>query len=29
MILLVAVGIDANDHVILLAWVLVPTENER
>jgi hypothetical protein len=28
-ILLIAVGIDTNNHVILLAWVLVPTKNER
>ena len=27
MILLVACGIDANDHVVLLAWALVPIEN--
>jgi len=26
-ILLVACGIDANDHVVPLAWVLVPIEN--
>jgi hypothetical protein len=27
MILLVACGIDANDHVVPLAWALVPVEN--
>jgi transposase-like protein len=28
MMLMVACGIDANDHVVPLAWALVPTENE-
>jgi hypothetical protein len=28
MILLVAVGIDANDEILLLAWTLVPIENQ-
>ena len=29
MMLLIAVGIDANDNVLPLSWALVPTENEE
>src|SRR5215212_7149039 len=29
MMLMIAVGIDANDNVIPLSWALVPTENEE
>jgi hypothetical protein len=29
MMLLVACGIDANDHVVPLAWDLVPIENHE
>ena len=29
MMLLVAVGIDANDNALPLSWAIVPTENEK
>ena len=29
MMLIVAVGIDANDNVLLLSWALVPIENKE
>jgi hypothetical protein len=29
MMLIIAVGIDANDNAIPLAWALVPTESEE
>lgn len=29
MMLMVAVGIDANDNVLLLLWALVSTESEQ
>jgi hypothetical protein len=29
MMLMVAVGIDANDNILPLAWAVVPTKNER
>jgi hypothetical protein len=29
MMLMIAVGIDANDNVLPLSWALVPTESEE
>jgi hypothetical protein len=29
MMLIIAVGIDANNNVLPLSWALVPTENEQ